>query len=215
MSGSGRTAEGREAPPQGRRARSSRLALVDAAIEVFDAHDFADATIDQITAAAGLSHGSFYTYFSSKEDVLRSAVSELHRRQLLEDEPRLPPTASIRQRIDATNRRFVETYARHARLLASFEQLAARDDVTADLRRETRFGYIHRTVASITRWQATGRVSTEVDAESLAHCLGAMVERVAHMQVVFDDGTGTERMLAAMSHVWCASLGLEAGGDGP
>lgn len=196
-------------PSEGDRPMSSRAALVAAAIEVFDEHDFADATITQITASAGLSHGSFYTYFGSKEEVLRSAVSELHRRELLRRPPQLPAGASIRQRIDANNRRFLDTYARHARLLASFEQLAARDEVTADLRRETRFGYIHRTIASIERWQAEGRVPASLDAESLAHCLGAMVERIVHMQVVFDDGTGADRMLEAVSHIWVRTLGLD------
>lgn len=179
-----------------------------AAIEVFDQRDFADATVSQIATLAGLSHGSFYTYFSSKEDVLRSAVNELHHQAMRQPQVALPADTPLRDRIDATNRRFVETYAKHARLLSSFEQVAARDEVTAALRRETRFAYIHRAIASIERWQQEGRVPATLDAESVAHCLGAMVERVAHMQVVFDDGPGLDRALLATAHIWEAALGL-------
>ena len=80
---------GRQGTPSRRKeqVQSSRAALVDAAIRVFDDHDFEEATISQITDLAGLSHGSFYTYFTSKEDVLRSAANELHHRQL---ERRIP-----------------------------------------------------------------------------------------------------------------------------
>lgn len=190
-------------------------ALVDAAIEVFDQTGFSDATISDISTRAGLSHGSFYTYFDSKEAVLRSAVNEILRRDRAAGD-RAPATdapRSIRARIDATNRRFFSTYEQHARLLASFEDLASRDEVTADLRRQTRFSYIHRTICSIRHWQEEGRVDPDLDAESIANCLGSMVERVAHMQIVFGDGCGRERMFDAISHVWMATLGLD--GDDP
>lgn len=201
-------------PGRGAQRERSMAALVDAAIEVFGETNFSDATISDISARAGLSHGSFYTYFDSKEAVLRSAVNEiLHRdraageREAADERPR-----SIRERIDATNRRFFDTYAKHARLLASFENLASRDEITADLRRQTRYSYIHRTICSIQHWQAEGRVDPDLDAEAIANCLGSMVERVAHMQILFGDGCGAERMFDAISHVWVVTLGLDGEG---
>ncbi len=192
-------------------------ALVDAAVEVFEEVGFTDATISQISARAGLSHGSFYTYFDSKESALRTAINEIRHRDLAEAD-RVPATSTprtIRGRVDATNRRFFDTYQRNARLLASFEELAARDEITADLRRETRYSYIHRTICSIRHWQEEGRIDPDLDAEATAHCLGSMVERVAHMQFVFGDGCGQERMMQAISQVWVATLGLAGEDDDP
>lgn len=41
-----------------------------AALELFSKHSFNDVTIDDITTLAGVSKGSFYTHFTSKESVL-------------------------------------------------------------------------------------------------------------------------------------------------
>lgn len=209
------TAVGADPPRRGAQRTRSMAALVQAAIEVFGESGFSDATISDISARAGLSHGSFYTYFDSKEAVLRSAINEiLHRDRASGEQPDVNGSRAIRDRIEATNRRFFDTYERNARLLASFEELASRDEITADLRRQTRYSYIHRTIGAIRHWQEQGRVDADLDAEAIAHCLGAMVERVAHMQVLFGDGCGADRMIDAISHVWMATLGLD-GEDGP
>lgn len=48
-----------------------RKEIVQAAWELFGEKGFDATTIDDMTERAGLSHGTFYLYFSSKEDILR------------------------------------------------------------------------------------------------------------------------------------------------
>jgi AcrR family transcriptional regulator len=52
----------------------TRARLLDAAISVFAAHGYADATIDSIAEAAGLSKGAIYFHFSSKEEVFLTVL---------------------------------------------------------------------------------------------------------------------------------------------
>jgi AcrR family transcriptional regulator len=55
---------------------------MNAAQRRFLAHGVSETTIDQITSAAGVAKGTFYLYFSSKEDI-RAALGERFAQQLL------------------------------------------------------------------------------------------------------------------------------------
>jgi TetR/AcrR family transcriptional repressor of nem operon len=53
-----------------------RVALLDAASRLFRERGFAGVSIDDIAAAAGLTHGVFYNHFSSKEGLCAEAVEQ-------------------------------------------------------------------------------------------------------------------------------------------
>jgi AcrR family transcriptional regulator len=54
-----------------------RAALVEAAEAVFVERGIARATVDEITARAGVAKGTFYLYFSSKEELVRALHEQL------------------------------------------------------------------------------------------------------------------------------------------
>ena len=57
------------------RARApTRARLLDAAKEVFEETGFLEARIADIAERAGMSHGSFYHYFDSKEQIFREVA---------------------------------------------------------------------------------------------------------------------------------------------
>ena len=58
---------------QGRRTMRK---LLDAAMQVFASRGYHAARVDDIVKLANTSHGTFYLYFSNKEDLLRALVSE-------------------------------------------------------------------------------------------------------------------------------------------
>ena len=62
-------AQGRELRAQGRKTMAK---LLDAGMRVFAERGFHAARVDDVVRAARASHGTFYLYFSSKEDLLRS-----------------------------------------------------------------------------------------------------------------------------------------------
>jgi len=67
----------RTKPPEERRTE-----LMNAAQRLFTEEGFAPTTIEQITSGAGVAKGTFYLYFSSKEDVL-AALRERFAQKLL------------------------------------------------------------------------------------------------------------------------------------
>lgn len=66
-----------DTPPMTRIQKKNRAAILDAALEVFSAHGFRGATVDQIAAAAGLSKPNLLYYFPSKEDIHRTLLDRL------------------------------------------------------------------------------------------------------------------------------------------
>ncbi|MDP3326763.1 TetR family transcriptional regulator, partial [Parvibaculum sp.] len=58
---------------QGKRERT-RSALLDAAVEVVAEKGGEAAKISDITTAAGLANGTFYTHFNDKAEILREAA---------------------------------------------------------------------------------------------------------------------------------------------
>ena len=62
-----------------RAARGRAQALVEAARRVFERDGFLEARITDITAEAGVAAGTFYTYFTSKEDAFAAVMEEVER----------------------------------------------------------------------------------------------------------------------------------------
>jgi len=58
----------------------TRQKLLDAAEHVFGDLGYHDASIVKITEAAGVAHGTFYLYFTTKKDVFDELVVDLNRR---------------------------------------------------------------------------------------------------------------------------------------
>ncbi|MCD9147567.1 TetR family transcriptional regulator C-terminal domain-containing protein [Pseudophaeobacter flagellatus] len=57
--------------------KKNRAAILEAALEVFSAHGFRGATVDQIATQAGLSKPNLLYYFPSKEAMFTALLSEL------------------------------------------------------------------------------------------------------------------------------------------
>src|SRR5947209_2437259 len=56
--------------------RDGRTALLEAALEVFAARGYRDASVEEIAERAGYSKGAIYFHFSAKEDLLFALLEE-------------------------------------------------------------------------------------------------------------------------------------------
>jgi AcrR family transcriptional regulator len=72
----GREAGGGRRSPRGRRARSTRRALLDGAIEVFAERGYERATIADIVERSGASVGSVYNLFGGKSELFSALFAE-------------------------------------------------------------------------------------------------------------------------------------------
>ena len=70
--------------------------LLDAGVEVFSQRGYYAARVDDIVKLANTSHGTFYLYFSNKEDLFRALALDVAEQmvQLAEDLPEIAPDES-------------------------------------------------------------------------------------------------------------------------
>ena len=192
--------DGRPSGPRSRKGIETRARLVDAAKHVFEDHGFLEARISDIAERAGLSHGSFYHYFESKEEVfLEVAVAQEDRLSMhtVVDSGLLDRSvhANVRERVRESNRRYLADYRDEARIMGVIEEVCRYNESVRKVRFERFRHYCQRTERVIRRMQAQGLAETSLDAEFAAQALSAMVTRTAEMWFVqglldcsFEDG---------------------------
>jgi len=173
------------APVQGRelRARGKRTlaALLDAGALVFAKRGYHAARVDDIVKKAKTSHGTFYLYFSSKEDLFRALALDVAEEmvELARDLPSLVPSdAGDRGDADDALRgwleRFGDLYARHGAFIRTWTEAEIGD---SDL---GRIG--DDLVTEFSRQMAT-RVrdaAPDLDAGLAAFALVSMIERTSY-----------------------------------
>ena len=115
---------------QGRR---TMRRLLDAAMIAFDQRGYYDTRINDVVKIAKTSHGTFYLYFSNKEDLLRALVTEAgahaqHLADALDRPPELggtPQWSDVRGWIAA----YSDLWIRYAPLFRAWTDLATIDPI--------------------------------------------------------------------------------------
>lgn len=109
--------------PRSQKGVRTRARLLEAAKAVFERDGFLEARISDIAKEAGLSHGSFYHYFDSKEDVFREVAEEVEDRLSAPLSVIVDPDlhATPQERIREAIRRHVEDYRREAKIMGVIE----------------------------------------------------------------------------------------------
>lgn len=184
--------------PRSRKGAATRARLLAAAKEIFEEDGFLDARISDIAERAGLSHGSFYHYFESKDEVFRE-VAESVENQLsapLGDVILDPSSgASPQERIREAVRRHMESYRDEARIMGVIEQVYRYDDQIKAARIERHNHYNRQVVRAIAQLQRRGLADPDLDPVIAASVMGAMTSRFPELWFVegridsdFDEG---------------------------
>jgi AcrR family transcriptional regulator len=192
--------------PTSQRGRRTRAALVDAARRVFFEVGYAEANATAITKAAGVSYGSFYVYFTSKEELFREIAGELMEEVFVSSRAPRSIVDAV-ERLEYENRRFFELYRENARMFQLIDEaVRSEPDFRAEWQqlRAANFGRLARALG---RLQREGRIEPTPSPDYLARALGGMAERLAYVSTV-DDALDPEQLLDTLNVLWRRSLGL-------
>jgi AcrR family transcriptional regulator len=210
-----------EAPngPRSRKGARTRARLVQAAKEVFEQDGFLEARISDIAEQAGLSHGSFYHYFDSKEQVFREVAETM-------DERLSEPLGSVilatgssetpRERIRKAIHSHLERYREEARIMGVIEQVSRYDEHVNAVRFARHKAYNDGVADSIRRLQRREMADPELDPDIAAAALGAMMSRFAEMWLVegFLD-CGFDAAVEQLTAVFVNALGVNEASEVP
>ena len=143
------------------RGARTRAVLVKAARALFERQGYIETNVGDISKRAQVAHGTFYTYFNSKEEIFSEVADELQRRPAPappRPSPTCRPAARSRERIERANRGYLRGYEENARMMGVLEQVATFNPRLAAIRRASRRYYVQRSTTSIRRWQEQGLV---------------------------------------------------------
>ena len=195
--------------PATERGRRKRAAIVAAAREVFEESGFKDARIADIAKKAGASYGSFYTYFASKEEIFQEVVQQVTNEMFDFSRPGSPPEDSPAARIETANRKYVEAYARNARMMSVMAEVAAYDNFTSGLAMQIRERFVARNEEGVKRLQKQGLADENLDARIAADVLGGMIERFAAVWVGNRSQEEIDAAVPVLTKIWVRGLGLD------
>ena len=202
----GAPAAGRELRAQGRKTMAK---LLDAGMRVFAERGFHAARVDDIVRTARASHGTFYLYFSSKEDLLRTLAVECSSRMeaLATDLGEVGPDEAGWQELRRFLDDFLSTYARYGPVIRAWME----DSV--DDRQVNRVGVAAFTAIATTlgsRMRAAGAPGGETPVAALM----ALLERFAYFRVSrkldFDDDVLLDTLTSVLHRGFFAAPVLAA-----
>jgi len=170
--------------PRSSKGERTRAKLLQAAKEIFEEHGFVEARISDIAERAELSHGVYYHYFASKDEVFRE-VAAFHEQQLgaaVLAEMELvagPPGTTVAAKIEAASRRYLAEYRDKARLMRVIEQVSRSNVGFHEARLHRHKQYAERLAAAIVQLQHQGLADPAVDPTVGSQVIMAMVTRFA------------------------------------
>jgi AcrR family transcriptional regulator len=195
------------------RARRTKAALLTSARTVFERDGFHNARITDIADGAKVSHGTFYTYFDGKETIFLALVDGMIA-DLFHDNPDQvavagQPAPTAYERLERTNRDYLEVYRNNGRLIAIWEEMATFNEGAAE---RLRFGlerFVSRSERQIARLQAEGRADTRLDPRYAARALTSMVHRFAYTWFGMGESYEFEAAVENLTRLWANALQMD------
>ncbi|RJL32709.1 TetR/AcrR family transcriptional regulator [Bailinhaonella thermotolerans] len=194
--------------PVTKRGVRTREALVRAARAVFERQGYLDAKLTDITREANCSTGSFYTYFTNKEEIFAAVLREAQEDMMHPGMGRVPGDGDPYAVLEAANRAYLEAYRRNARLMALLEQVSHIDPAFRRLRRARADAFIRRNARGIADLQARGAADPALDPLLTSRALSGMVSRVAYTAFADEDADPIDfdTLVTTLTRLWANAL---------
>jgi len=195
VGGPGRPAEGRELRARG---VETMHRLLTAGVTVFGRRGLHAARVDDIVKAANTSHGTFYRYFASKEDLFRALTTDVADRlgELADSLGEIGPGPEGAAELRAWVARFRDVYDQYGPVIQTWTEAEQDDTPEGRLGADVLAQFVARLAERI---RAAG--VTAVDADVAAVALVAMIERLTYYsttrQVPADTDAVTEVLATA------------------
>lgn len=200
--------------PRSAKGRRTRARLLEAGKSVFEQDGFLQARITDIAAEAGVSHGSFYHYFDSKEELFREIAEEVEVRLVGMDDIAYEGDAAPDpvERIRAANRSYLRAYKKEAKIMRVIEEVSRYDDDVKQVRKKRDDYLAARLESAIARLQRDGTADKRIDTRYAATALGGMVARFAEGMFLGGGDFEQEKAVEQLTLLWANSIGLTVKG---
>lgn len=180
---------------------------------LFAERGYANVRVADITAAAGLTTGAFYRYFSDRHvltlELLRDLTLEIF------EFIRVPLNAdNLVDSVTESTQKYFEFYERHRALFGVLVELSQSDTEVAEIWTTSRRAFYSRISGSLSRATIAEHIRADVNLSLAAEMLGSMTEFYAFQRFVLRDTAIASQPLEEASRtlatIWLS--GISAGG---
>lgn len=187
----------------------TRQRLIDASREVFIRDGVADSRVSDITRAAGVAHGTFYTYFESKHELFNELAAEaLERLEAASSDIwsiDLPPDQALGYVLGA----WVTAYQAEAPVLMLIDGAGPQAADLLQARSEMSARMIERSIEVVSRFQRAGLADPQLDTDCAATALTVMVQAVARRLATRESDFSMPLVIETLVRLWRGGIGLE------
>lgn len=183
----------------------TRARLLVSGRKVFERFGFYDARILDIAAEAEIAVGSFYTYYDSKNELLREIIVQVNVGMFSDW---LDPSGEtdLRTSIAAMVRHFLNFYQETAELQRLIESVATIDPSFRALRLERRRRSVARSVRAIEELKRSGLVDEDLSSYLVANALCAMLANFSYVSFVLGENFDVEESVQLLTSIWTSAL---------
>ena len=198
------------AGPDGPRGARTKAKLKDAALEAFEELGWTPTRVQDIVKRAGVSHGTFYTYYKNKtallDELVRERMTHLIALGMQEWE-----AADVRGALERIIGGFLDRYQQDTIVMRTWLQAARDDPEFGQLYRAARKIFIERVAVQVAATvQASGQ-ARDFSPVTIASALVAMVEHFAYCWLVLGEEHDRDQAVASLVMVWGSTLNSLAG----
>lgn len=193
------------APPASGRGARTASRLRAAALAAFSELGWNATRVEDIVQRAGVSHGTFYTYYDNKAAVLDDLVRASQR-----DFAALAAAPweadDVRRAIERVIGGFLDLYARDAVVMRTWLEAARDEQDFSRLFLSARALFVRRVAEHVAAAVAVSGRQDVPAAETVASSLVAMVEHFAYCWLVLGEPHERDDVIAALVLVWGGAL---------
>lgn len=195
----------RDLGPLTYRGSTRKKQLLIAARAVFEEKGFIATRVHDIVKRAKTSHGTFYTYFDTKEAIFEAVALEAMDVMLNAMNPD-SPASEFGDRVTDSIRRYIAAYRPAARMIALMEAVGTSSPEMRQLRLDARDLFVRRTERGIARMIEQGLADPALDVRYTAEVLGSMAEYTCYVWFTLEQDFDEDRVVRALSDAWHRAL---------
>ncbi|MGH3353773.1 MAG: TetR/AcrR family transcriptional regulator [Nocardioides sp.] len=195
--------------PKNVRGVRTRQHLLKAATEAFIRLGYLSCSVEDILQEADVSRGTFYAHFKSKKAIFAAVIEESLDSRLRGTAVSEVDVPLVRDRIEESVRRFLDSYWRGRGLSMVIEQVANTDPSFRDIRLIIRDSFARRIAKGIRRQQARGIADSTVDPAEAGLVIIAMMTNFAHTELGWRERRPSEEMVDLLTRFWVQGIGLD------
>lgn len=185
-----------------------RAGLVDAARAVFEARGYVDTSVSDIVREAGGSRASFYSYFTSKDDVLAEIVAEMIDGLFAATTRPVAPERTSFEALEANIEQFLHAYRDRVSMLRVLDQATLTNERFVVMRLDIRARFTNSIEAAVAAHRRHHPDPDGLDPHTTAIALGGMVEELARGRYLFGQEFDEQRAVHTLAVLWARCLGI-------